>query len=58
VFLVRKETEGRVPALEEVLNRLGGALSTDEMRRLNYEVDGNKRTAKDVAREWLQLKGL
>jgi len=23
------------------------------MRRLNYEVDGNKRTARDVATEWL-----
>ena len=25
------------------------------MRRLNYEVDGKKRTPKDVAAEWLNL---
>jgi len=26
------------------------------MRGMNYEVDGNKRSAKDVAREWLERK--
>src|SRR4051812_13043672 len=37
------------PALEQMKN----AISTDEMRRLNYEVDGNKRAAAEVAVEWL-----
>ena len=41
VFIAR----GDVPAvLNEVLEKLAGAISTDEMRQLNYEVDGNKRT--------------
>jgi len=26
------------------------------MRRLNYEVDGNKRGVKDVVKEWLAKK--
>src|SRR5438105_9483333 len=39
VFLVRKDTLTRLPALAEVLQRLSGAISTDEMRNLNYEVD-------------------
>jgi glycine betaine/choline ABC-type transport system substrate-binding protein len=37
--------------------RLRGAITTEEMRRLNYEVDGNKRDKKDVVREWLKAKG-
>jgi glycine betaine/choline ABC-type transport system substrate-binding protein len=28
------------------------------MRKLNYAVDGEKRQAKDVAREFLHIKGL
>jgi glycine betaine/choline ABC-type transport system substrate-binding protein len=37
----------------EVLNKLTNAISTEEMRRLNYEVDGNKRDVKQVVREWI-----
>ena len=48
----------RVPALVEVLQKLGGAISTEEMRKLNYEVDGAKRDKKVVVREWLKAKGL
>src|SRR5437016_14329675 len=58
VFLVRKDTLMRVPALAEVLQRLSGAISTDEMRNLNYEVDGRKRDKRNVVREWLIKKGL
>jgi len=57
VFLVRKDTLMRVPALAEALQRLGGAISTDEMRNLNYEVDGQKRDKRNVVREWLKSKG-
>ena len=57
VFLVRKDTLMRVPTLAEVLQRLGGAISTDEMRNLNYEVDGQKRDKRNVIREWLKSKG-
>jgi osmoprotectant transport system permease protein len=54
VLLVRKETLARVPAAGELLARLKGALSTEEMRRLNYEVDGKGRDRKVVAREWIE----
>ena len=40
------------------LKQLGGILTVDEMRKLNYAVDGEKRQAKDVAREFLRQKGL
>ena len=53
VYLVRQDTLARVPALREVLDKLANAISTDEMRRLNYEVDGNRRDPKEVVREWI-----
>ncbi len=57
VFLTRQDALTRVPALAEALRRLGGAISTDEMRKLNYEVDGLKRDKKTVVHEWLVKKG-
>jgi osmoprotectant transport system permease protein len=57
VFLTRKDTLGRVNMLGEILQKLGGALPTEEMRKLNYEVDGAKRDKKNVVREWLVKKG-
>jgi osmoprotectant transport system permease protein len=47
-----------VPALREVLAKLANAISTEEMRRLNFEIDGNKRDPKEVVKEWLGSKGL
>jgi osmoprotectant transport system permease protein len=40
----------------EVLSKLANSISTDEMRLLNYEVDGNKRDVKQVVREWIARK--
>ena len=53
VILIRRDTLARVPAANDVLRLLGGKLSTEEIRRLNYEVDGNHRDKRDVAREWI-----
>lgn len=53
VYLVRQDTLQRVPALREVLAKLANAISTDEMRHLNFEVDGNRRDPKEVVREWI-----
>jgi glycine betaine/choline ABC-type transport system substrate-binding protein len=58
VYLVRKDVLDQFPSLGEVLAKLKNAISTDEMRRLNYEVDGNKRSQAEVVREWIKEKGL
>jgi osmoprotectant transport system permease protein len=58
VYLVRKDSLARVPALSEVLTKLANAISTEEMRKLNYEIDGNKRDTKEVVKEWIKTKGL
>ncbi|MGH9970644.1 MAG: glycine betaine ABC transporter substrate-binding protein [Pyrinomonadaceae bacterium] len=57
VYLVRKNSLDRVPTLREVLARLANAITTDEMRRLNYEVDANKRGHAEVVRDWIKSKG-
>src|ERR1043166_2245010 len=58
VYLVRQDSLARVPALGEVLGKLAHAISTEEMRQLNYEIDANKRGQADVVREWIKKKGL
>jgi osmoprotectant transport system permease protein len=58
VLLLRRDALERLPAAREVLQKLAGSISTEEMRRLNYEVDGNKRAAAEVVREWRRAKGL
>jgi osmoprotectant transport system permease protein len=58
VYLVRHDTLTRVPQLREVLERLGNAISTDEIRQLNFEIDANKRDPKEVVRNWLAHKNL
>ena len=53
IYLVRQDTLARVPALQEVLAKLANAITTEDMRRLNYEIDGNRRDPKEVIREWI-----
>ncbi len=58
VILVRRDAMERSSSIAEVLNSLKGALDTEEMRKLNYEVDGKKRSPKEVVAEWLESKGM
>ena len=55
---VRRATLEKHPGLRDGLKQLGGILTVAEMRKLNYAVDGEKRQAKDVVREFLKAKGL
>jgi len=57
VPVIRKATLDKHPELDEVLRKLGGLLTVEEMRQLNYKVDGEKRHVKDVVREFLLQKG-
>ncbi len=58
VYLVRQDSLARVPPLRDVLTKLANAISTEEMRHLNYEVDANKRSPAEVVQEWLKGNGL
>src|SRR5438552_1718514 len=56
VFIIRKDAQSN-NNLVTVMTKVAGAISTDEMRKLNYEVDGAKRDKKNVVHEWLVKKG-
>src|SRR6202167_4757670 len=58
VAVVRQETLHEHPEVAQALAELGGKISDDEMRKMNYALDGEHRDAKDVAREFLSSKGL
>lgn len=56
--LLRKETLKKYPELEEILNQLGGGITDDEMREMNYQVDYEDKSPKKVAKQFLIAKGL
>jgi glycine betaine/choline ABC-type transport system substrate-binding protein len=58
VPVVRQETLTRHPEVRKVLANLAGKISEQDMRRLNFEVDGNHRDVPAVVREFLDSKGL
>jgi osmoprotectant transport system substrate-binding protein len=58
VPVVRQVTLEAHPEIGTALKQLGGILTVDEMRKLNYAVDGEKRQPRDVAQEFLRLKGI
>jgi osmoprotectant transport system substrate-binding protein len=58
VPVVRADALGRHPEMRRALLELAGKINDEEMRRMNYEVDGEHRDMADVAREFLRAKGL
>jgi osmoprotectant transport system substrate-binding protein len=58
VPVVRAEALARFPEMRAALLELAGKISDGEMRRMNYEVDGEHRDIAAVAREFLRAKGL
>ena len=58
VPVVRADALARIPEMRGALLDLAGKIDDAEMRRMNYEVDGEHRDIADVAREFLRAKGL
>jgi hypothetical protein len=58
VPVVRQTVLDKHPGLRGLLKQLGGILTVEEMRQLNYAVDGEKRQPKDVVRDFITKKGL
>ena len=56
--LLLADTLKKYPELEPVLNKLAGLITTDEMLKMNYEVDVDGKTANEVAVAYLKAKGL
>lgn len=58
VPVVSDQALRRFPQLQATLNELANTISDDEMRRMNYAVDGEHRDVVDVVREFRAKKGL
>ena len=58
VPIVQRETLKRHPEVAAALQRLSGHISAEEMRRMNYAVDGEKKDAETVVKEFLAAKAL
>ncbi|MBD2252763.1 glycine betaine ABC transporter substrate-binding protein [Nostoc parmelioides] len=56
--IVRQETLKKYPQLKTAIAQLTGEISADEMRQLNYLVEGELRDIKEVARNFRKSKGL
>ncbi|MCM3755883.1 osmoprotectant update ABC transporter permease/substrate-binding subunit OpuFB [Sporosarcina aquimarina] len=56
--LLLKKTLEKYPELEEVLNKLAGKVTDDEMRDMNFRVNSGGEKAEVVAREFLVNAGL
>jgi len=54
----REQTLSEHPEVRGALEELAGKISDEQMRQLNYAVDGQKRDVKEVVREFLRSKGL
>lgn len=54
--VVRSAILEQYPELRQVLNELAGKISEEDMRKLNYQVDGKQLDAGQVAQEFLQQK--
>jgi osmoprotectant transport system substrate-binding protein len=58
VPVIREQTLQSHPEIARVLADLGGKISDEEMRKMNYAVDAQHRDTQDVVREFLKSKGL
>lgn len=56
--IVRQATLKKYPKLRPAIAQLGGKINEEEMRNLNYQVEGEFRDIKEVVREFLTAKGL
>jgi osmoprotectant transport system substrate-binding protein len=53
VPIVRRETLERHPEITTALQKLSGRITADDMRRMNYAVDGEKKDAAVVVKDFL-----
>lgn len=56
--LLRAETAEKYPEVVKALNKLAGKITDDEMRKMNYQVNVEGKSAEETAREYLRDAGL
>ncbi|MBT2686536.1 osmoprotectant update ABC transporter permease/substrate-binding subunit OpuFB [Bacillus sp. ISL-37] len=55
--LLRAETAEKYPEIVKALNKLAGKITDDEMRKMNYQVNVEGKSAEETAREYLLEAG-
>jgi glycine betaine/choline ABC-type transport system substrate-binding protein len=58
VAVIRQQTVQQHPEAAQALAELDSKISNEDMRKLNYALDGQHRDVKDVAHEFLVSQGL
>jgi osmoprotectant transport system substrate-binding protein len=58
VPIIRPQVFQECPQARPAFERLGNHITAENMRKMNYAVDREKRDAAEVARQFLQLQGL
>jgi osmoprotectant transport system substrate-binding protein len=58
VPIAREQTLREHPEVKTALDALAGTITAEDMRRMNYAVDGEHRDATQVVAEFLRTKGL
>ncbi|MDQ6664773.1 MAG: ABC transporter substrate-binding protein [Acidobacteriota bacterium] len=53
-FIVRSQALAQYSGLRQALRELDGKISTDAMRKMNYQLDGKHRPIAEIAREFLR----
>lgn len=56
--IVRQSALKQHPELQSAIAQLGGLINEEQMQRLNYQVEGEKRNVKQVVSEFLRAKNL
>ncbi len=56
--VIRKKVLDKYPEIQKILEPIAEHLTTEEMRKLNAEVDIEKKQVEDVAANWLKRKNL
>ena len=58
VSVTRNKTLEKYPQLQEVMDKMEGTITTEEMMDMNYKVDVEGKTPKETAVEFLKEKGM
>ena len=58
VAVMREEMLQKHPEVKQALDDLSGKITDDDMRQLNYAIDGQHRSVADVVREFREKKNL
>jgi len=58
VPILRREIMEQHPQAQQVLLRLAGHITAEDMRQMNYAVDGEKKDAAEVVKKFIQAKKL